>query len=307
MKAFVAVADLRFGPITTIRRKGAPPKKIPWSAFMLSDDDWERVNLCGKILEEKKSRDPDYGLFHDALKAGLSKLDKYYKRLNNADIYILALLIHPYYKFEYIEHQWGGEAEYLADVTAGIPNPRNWVAYAREVVKKAPIRFGRPTADAARPGAEELSPTGTDSDDEYDRARQAMLRRGEPEDGWKLELKSWFKDRGTPEVKKDMDTVKYWECFHRSWPTLGRMSIDILPIAAASVSTDRRSTLDPELFEQIECLKYYWKPKLVDYARANQDTIEEIYLQEFESMEKAERIIAEAYGNDDVPSGSDSD
>ncbi|EJF60759.1 hypothetical protein DICSQDRAFT_170902 [Dichomitus squalens LYAD-421 SS1] len=226
MKAFVAVADLRFGPITTIRRKGAPPKKIPWSAFMLSDDDWERVNLCGKILEdansyhqicsttrsptlhqviptierlvskwEKKSQDPDYGLFHDALKAGLSKLDKYYKRLNNADVYILALLIHPYYKFEYIEHQWGGEAEYLADVTAGIPNPRNWVAYAREVVEKAMrkywlIRFGRLTADAARPGAEELSPTGTDSDDEYDRACQATLRRGEPEDGWKLELES---------------------------------------------------------------------------------------------------------------------
>ncbi|EJF60760.1 hypothetical protein DICSQDRAFT_25739, partial [Dichomitus squalens LYAD-421 SS1] len=53
------------------------------------------------------------------------------------------------------------------------------------------------------------------------------------------------------------------------WPTLGRMSIDILPIAAASVdieslfsrakqvSTDRRSTLDPELFEQIKCLKYH--------------------------------------------------
>ncbi|TBU52030.1 hypothetical protein BD310DRAFT_982140 [Dichomitus squalens] len=226
--------------------------------------------------------------------------------------FLPSALIHPYYKFEYIEHQWGGEAEYLADVAAGVPNLRNWVAYAREVVEKAmrkywPIRFERPTADAARSGAEDVSEGGGDFDDEYDRARQAMLRRGEPEDGWKVELESWFKDRGTPEVKKDMDTVKYWEFFHRSWPTLGRMSVDILPIAAASVSTDRRSTLDPELFEQIECLKYHWKPKLVDYARANEDSIEEIYLQDFENMEKADRIVAKAYANDDDISDSDSD
>lgn len=51
IKVFVSTADLRFGPITTIRRRGQPIKKIPWTAFQLSDADWEKVRLCGDILE----------------------------------------------------------------------------------------------------------------------------------------------------------------------------------------------------------------------------------------------------------------
>lgn len=32
---------------------------------------------------------------------------------------------------------WGGEDEYLADLEAGTPNPRNWQTYAVEIVEKA--------------------------------------------------------------------------------------------------------------------------------------------------------------------------
>ena len=51
VRAFVAIADIRFGPITTIRRKGAPAKKIAWTSFQLADEHWDRINLCAKILE----------------------------------------------------------------------------------------------------------------------------------------------------------------------------------------------------------------------------------------------------------------
>ena len=40
---------------------------------------------------EKKAQDPKYSLFHDALKAGINKLNKYYKKLDNSDAYILSL------------------------------------------------------------------------------------------------------------------------------------------------------------------------------------------------------------------------
>ena len=49
--SFVLTADVRFGPITTIKKKGAPSKHIPWAAFMLSDSHWKRVRLCSEILE----------------------------------------------------------------------------------------------------------------------------------------------------------------------------------------------------------------------------------------------------------------
>ena len=40
---------------------------------------------------EKKAQDPKYALFHDALKTGINKLNKYYKKLDKSDAYILSL------------------------------------------------------------------------------------------------------------------------------------------------------------------------------------------------------------------------
>ena len=44
---------------------------------------------------ESKLHNPKYAIFHDALRAGLEKLDKYYQKLNNTDVYILALHTYP--------------------------------------------------------------------------------------------------------------------------------------------------------------------------------------------------------------------
>ena len=47
------------------------------------------------------------------------------------------LVLHPYYKLNYIEEQWGGAEEYAADVKAGDPHAWDWQKHAREVVDKA--------------------------------------------------------------------------------------------------------------------------------------------------------------------------
>jgi hypothetical protein len=47
---FLASADAMFGPITTVRSGGRITKKIPWSAFQLSGEDWERVRDVVDIL-----------------------------------------------------------------------------------------------------------------------------------------------------------------------------------------------------------------------------------------------------------------
>lgn len=62
----------------------------------------------------------------------------------------------------------------------------------------------------------------------------------------------------------------------------------ILAIAAAStgvksvfsrakeVTTNCRSRLNATIFEQIECLNYHWKGKIPDYARINEEEVEEL-------------------------------
>ncbi len=56
--------------------------------------------------------------------------------------------------------------------------------------------------------------------------------------------------------------------------------------------TDRRSRLDPFLFEQLQCLHYHWEMDVIDWARDNSELIEEIDVQEFEYMEAHEELIA---------------
>lgn len=96
------------------------------------------------------------------------------------------------------------------------------------------------------------------------------------------------------------------------YPTLARMALDILPIAAASVgveslfsrakhvATDHRASLDPDLFEQIECLHYYWKRTMVDYAQLNEEDIEEVDLTEYADLEAQEELLAEMSDDDSV-------
>ena len=44
VKLFLASADELFGPITTVHKNGWVVKKLPWSAFVLDDEDWKRID-----------------------------------------------------------------------------------------------------------------------------------------------------------------------------------------------------------------------------------------------------------------------
>jgi len=125
---FVKSADELFGPITTIRRPGSPAKHIPWTAFTIGPMDWERVNTTRNIVSdanniqqyfsselqptlwraipaieelqtawEVKCDDLKYALFKPAIKQGLDKVNKYYRRFDEKPVYVLALgkLVHP--------------------------------------------------------------------------------------------------------------------------------------------------------------------------------------------------------------------
>jgi len=48
---FISSVDHHYGPITTIQREGRILKHIPWSAFALSEGDWERVKEAREILD----------------------------------------------------------------------------------------------------------------------------------------------------------------------------------------------------------------------------------------------------------------
>ncbi|KIK40797.1 hypothetical protein CY34DRAFT_38252, partial [Suillus luteus UH-Slu-Lm8-n1] len=52
---------------------------------------------------EQKRNMPKYVLYKAAIKKALNKVGKYYKKMDNKSVYVLALVLHPYYKHEYIK------------------------------------------------------------------------------------------------------------------------------------------------------------------------------------------------------------
>ncbi|KAI0691879.1 hypothetical protein C8T65DRAFT_537582, partial [Cerioporus squamosus] len=208
------------------------PMSIPRTAFQLDNSDWDMVNLCADILAdanryhqvcsstrmptlwqvipamkalssrwEAKADDLKYALFHDALRKGLKKLLKYYKLLDDAAAYILALFLHPYFKLRYIEEQWGGDADFPADLENGDPDVHDWQKYACQVVKTTVKKYWDEALKAEQNDSDvELLPQAAsktkagmaaadDSEDEYDRIWLRHLKQGKADtNGWKVEL-----------------------------------------------------------------------------------------------------------------------
>ncbi|KIK76894.1 hypothetical protein PAXRUDRAFT_90536, partial [Paxillus rubicundulus Ve08.2h10] len=56
---------------------------------------------------EGKQDDTKYLLFKNVCHNGLNKISKYYNQFDEKPVYILALVLHPYYKLDYIKMAWG--------------------------------------------------------------------------------------------------------------------------------------------------------------------------------------------------------
>ncbi|KAF8549120.1 hypothetical protein OG21DRAFT_1421870, partial [Imleria badia] len=147
-----------FGPITTIHCCGSGVQHIPWTAFTLRAADWERVNDIHHIIVdanniiqeyflsdnhptlwqgipaleelqtvwESKKEVPWYVQYNDAIKCGLQKISKYYSKFNQKPVYVLSLVLHSYYKMEYIKMAWGGEEEQAREQSVGNQHTKNW-------------------------------------------------------------------------------------------------------------------------------------------------------------------------------------
>lgn len=54
--------------------------------------------------------------------------------------------------------------------------------------------------------------------------------------------------------------------------------------SSGHTADDQRARLGAERFEQAQIMKWHWKEEVVDFAKANQNLIEEVNLSEFESF-----------------------
>ncbi|KAG1724576.1 uncharacterized protein EDB91DRAFT_1062760 [Suillus paluster] len=244
---FIGMADALFGPITTICRQGRTIKYIPWTAFKFTMADWECVNDTRTIIADANSiqqyfsseqqptlwcRIPaieelqtaweakltasQYILYKDCDSKGLDKLGKYYQKFDDKPVYVLALVLHPYYKLTYIKMQWGGPEEQASEYAAGNPNTVDWHDEALKVVENTMKEYSKhsspPAAITPIPSYMDLGPT-VDSD--YDRHHHMLVDQAlrEHNTGWCAELRRYLNNI-PDDVSKDTDIIEWWSVSH---------------------------------------------------------------------------------------------
>ncbi|KAM6491167.1 hypothetical protein JOM56_013406, partial [Amanita muscaria] len=244
---FISSADQLYGPITTLRQDGRVHKKIPWNTFTLSYFDWARVLDAKMILAdsncvlhhfsadkhpglyralpalkvlqsawEAKLKESRYEIYHEAIKDGLAKLMKYYCRFDEKTAYVLALILHPYFKFHYIKLAWGGAKEQAAEIAAGNKHAKNWQEEALKVVENVMREYWKNCSEyePSKPTSTPSSPTDSDHQDsgsflsEFDQHQLTLISQGFSDEGWQLKLRRYLQD--VPDVNRDMDIVTWW-------------------------------------------------------------------------------------------------
>ncbi|KAF8676686.1 hypothetical protein AX14_004846 [Amanita brunnescens Koide BX004] len=354
---FINCADGLFGPITTIQRDGRVKKEIRWTAFMLSADDWQRVsdadicthaglNMrtptgCSIALSEKKAtlwrvlpliedlqtcwekkQDSTRGverfaIYRNAIQDGLDKLKKYYNQFDEKPAYILALILHPYYKLDYIKMAWGGEKEQGKQQEAGNVDAKNWQDEALRIFEQTVEAYWKtqPQASESSTNQDPSSASRSQNNDhltsEYDQHCLSLLKEGNCSETWGSEVRCYLKDIEA-DVKKDMDIIKWWQDHNRIYLMLAQIALDILPCQASSVpcehlflsskqvATECRSRLGSDLFKQIVMMKSAWQGTVVNWATVNSQMAEEVILTEYGDLLQAENDAKQWDEEDDI-------
>ncbi|KAI9570017.1 hypothetical protein HD554DRAFT_1994367, partial [Boletus coccyginus] len=70
------------------------------------------------------------------IKCSLEKLKKYYHKFDEKYIYVLALVLHSYYKLTYTKMAWGDLRKPRAEIKVKNLNTRDWCDNTLKVIEK---------------------------------------------------------------------------------------------------------------------------------------------------------------------------
>ncbi|KAH7904966.1 hypothetical protein BJ138DRAFT_1118908 [Hygrophoropsis aurantiaca] len=150
--------------------------------------------------------------------------------ISSKAVYILALVLHPYYKLAYIKMPWGGPEEQEQERAPGNPHAKDWYDEALKVVEKMMADYWR-----ERPGRNNPAPlvrvpnTASASstkksgavESDFDRHRRLLIEQAtrNQDTGWAAELRRYLQDM-PEDVTKDTDIIKWWSKHAAIYPTL---------------------------------------------------------------------------------------
>ncbi|KAJ2933763.1 hypothetical protein H1R20_g3333, partial [Candolleomyces eurysporus] len=184
-------------------------------------------HMHAELMKSVKDENLNASL-HSALTLGVDLLNKYYSLTDESEVYRIAIVLHPAYKFCYLKKaQW---PEAWISTAEGIVCKEFQLVYAdfqlksnasRLVQLQKPAKCTSSLSSDDDMGAEAPSSTDSNSTDE-----EEMLS----------ELDQYLK---TKVVKDVTDPLGWWYENQGSYPQLWRMAQDYLTIPATSISVEQ--------------------------------------------------------------------
>jgi hypothetical protein len=210
--------------------------------------------------EDGKVQYKDDPIMSTCINSGWAKLDKYYALTSNTPAYVGALVLHPAYKWQYIEEHW--MREWWGPAKAALE--QLW----RE--KYMPQDLDRLPAPIAATPTPSLYPTyGTPNKfTEWKSALKAKVPTTPYQDEYIRYCESL--------PHHDFEDVRDWWLAAEQqaiYPNLSKMALNLLSIPAMSAEperlfssckitiTDRRNRLSVKVIEALECLRSWYKVK----------------------------------------------
>jgi hypothetical protein len=247
-------------------RNGLMWEVLPCYEFLLSH--FER-------LSNQYEHDPDNNLKCN-IQLGWQKLDEYYKKLDDTEVYVAALALHPKHRLARIKEMWANREE------------EGWVAMAENQLKDLWNGYKGlldSTPEQHQPDEdildEILLPTTPPSEEDiYSPMEQLNQKPEQQRQQQQLPLQDEmdeFQGAVDPSFNTVKDPVNFWLLNRHRWPCLSRMALEIYGIPPTEADnerlysrcgdmvTKRRNRLAANTIGAAQCLRQWDEDDIIDW------------------------------------------
>ena len=182
-----------------------------------------------------------------------SKLNEYYSMLDNTPVYMAAVVLHPRFKWKWLEKAWNERLE--------------WLGAARKSFNSLLIDY---ELQAAKPQTPPQKPRSLDIDLESSEDEMEELNIHQ-------QLSDYLRERSSKDhvPTKRHSSIPYWKAKQFNWPYLAALALDIYAIAVmldepervfsitGAAIGQRRRLMSGDKIGYLMCLKAWSQSKVI--------------------------------------------
>jgi hypothetical protein len=208
-------------------------------------------------------------LYHTSLQLGIQKADDYYKKTDESPAYLAAVILHPQYKWQYIDIVWKEHQDWIRQGKAEVQ--RLWETEYKHLIVGDSLLTMRSTEPKS---VETSGPKQWLNKHLQNAETQTYHSKTEVDDEY-----AWYcKKVPIPRCENEkFNPIQWWKSHSHHLPRLAKMAIDILSTPAMSAKAERifshcgnivrsnRARLKADTIGAVICLKQWDEAGVIDW------------------------------------------